>query len=123
MWLRAGGILGALGVVLGAFGTHALPRVSPDPRWLNAWDVGARYHLLHAMAVVLVGLHPARPRAAGFLFSVGIVLFSGSLYAMALSGAPWLGAITPLGGLAFIAGWLALAAAPTDSPRKIVSPS
>lgn len=113
MWVRVAGGLGALAVVLGAFGTHALPRVVTDPGLQQAWDVGARYHLVHAVAVAIVGLHPARPRWAGAFFSAGILLFSGSLYAMALTGHRWLGAITPLGGLAFIAGWIALAAAPS----------
>ena len=109
-WWRIAGIAGALGVALGAFGAHGLKNVVDDPavieRW---WQVGARYHLVHAAALLGVAAHPRPPAAAGWAFVVGIVLFSGSLYAMTLTGITKLGMITPLGGVAFIAGWLLLA--------------
>lgn len=109
-WWKVAGVTGALGVALGAFGAHGLKDVVADPehiaRW---WDVGARYHLIHAAALVGVAAHPGRPTVAGWSFVVGILLFSGSLYAMTLTGITKLGMITPLGGLAFIVGWLALA--------------
>ncbi|HUK21461.1 MAG TPA: DUF423 domain-containing protein [Gemmatimonadales bacterium] len=109
-----GALSGAAGVAAGAFGAHALrSRLPPD--LLAVFETGARYQLYHALALVAVGLAlgrwPAAPvRAAGWLFLAGTVLFSGSLYVLALTGARWFGAITPLGGLCLIAGWLALAA-------------
>ncbi len=113
VFFAMGGVLGALGVIAGAFGAHALrQRVSPE--LISVWDTGARYHLVHAVALLAVAWavtrfqHPA-VGAAGWLFVAGIVVFSGSLYLLAATGARWLGAVTPLGGLCFIAGWLALA--------------
>jgi uncharacterized membrane protein YgdD (TMEM256/DUF423 family) len=117
-WFAAGAVAGGLGVILGAFGAHGL-RSSVEPRLLEVFETGVRYQMYHALALLLVGLAAGRGGgrwldAAGWLFVAGIVVFSGSLYAMTLSGARWLGAITPLGGVAFIAGWccLALAALP-----------
>lgn len=112
MWWTICGLVGALGVGLGAFGAHSLPQLVSDDLLADAarrWDLGARYHLVHALALGLVAMHPGRPLWAGGLFLAGIVLFSGSLYAMALSNVTMLGAITPLGGLSWIAGWLVLA--------------
>jgi uncharacterized membrane protein YgdD (TMEM256/DUF423 family) len=112
MWWRIAGIAGATGVVLGAFGAHALAGRVTDPHLLEVWDTAGRYHLVHAVALGLVAAHPRRPRAAGAAFCLGILLFSGSLYAMTLTGVRALGAITPLGGLAFITGWVVLAFTP-----------
>ncbi len=109
MWWTIAGIVGALGVALGAFGAHGLKNVVSDPALLVTWETAARYHLLHALALGLVAAHPGEPRIAGALFMAGIVLFSGSLYVLVLTEQRWLGAITPLGGLALIAGWLVLA--------------
>ncbi|MEZ4323347.1 MAG: DUF423 domain-containing protein [Myxococcota bacterium] len=113
-WWRVAGVLGALGVVLGAFGAHGLEgRV--DPHLIErAWNTGARYHMFHALALVGVAAHPRTPAFAGWAFVTGVVLFSGSLYAMTLTGFTKLGMITPLGGLAFIAGWIALAVSRTE---------
>jgi uncharacterized membrane protein YgdD (TMEM256/DUF423 family) len=114
-WIVVGAVLAFLGVAAGAFGAHALEgRVSGD--LVRVFETGARYHLVHALALTYVGLASARWTdplwtAAGWLFVVGVVVFSGSLYALALTGDRWLGAITPLGGVAFLAGWLAVAAA------------
>jgi uncharacterized membrane protein YgdD (TMEM256/DUF423 family) len=109
-------LLGAAGVALGAFGAHALrARLAADA--LALWNTGVQYHLWHALGLVLVGvsaaLIPDGPwlRAAGWLLVAGILLFSGSLYAMALGAPKWLGAVTPLGGAAFLLGWLAFAVA------------
>ena len=116
MWWRIAGAMGALGVALGAFGAHGLERITTDPHQLEVWHTAAQYHLVHGVALLGVAAHPRQPRLAGGLFLVGIAVFSGSLYAMGLTGHRWLGAITPIGGLAFIAGWLALALAPvTDA--------
>ncbi len=109
MWWTVSGIVGALGVALGAFGAHGLKNVVDDPALLVTWETAARYHLFHALALGLVAVHPAAPKWAGVLFVAGILLFSGSLYTMVLTGQRWLGAITPIGGVCLIAGWLVLA--------------
>ena len=113
IFFSLGAVLGALGVVLGAFGAHVLKRrLGAD--LLAIFDTGTRYHLIHAVALLVTGLALAQRstwpwKTAGWLFAAGILLFSGSLYALALSGARWFGAVTPLGGVAFIAGWVLLA--------------
>jgi uncharacterized membrane protein YgdD (TMEM256/DUF423 family) len=104
-----------LAVAAGAFGAHALrDRLSAD--MLQVFQTGVTYQMYHALGLLAVGMLMARLStdgspwltAAGWLFVAGTVLFSGSLYALALSGTTWLGAITPLGGVAFLLGWLAL---------------
>jgi uncharacterized membrane protein YgdD (TMEM256/DUF423 family) len=114
-FLALGAISGAIAVAAGAFGAHALKARLPEDL-LAVFETGARYHMFHALALVAAAWAAARfPGAAagwaGWLFLAGTVLFSGSLYALALSGVRALGAITPLGGVALIAGWVALAAA------------
>lgn len=106
-WTMVGAAVGLLGVVAGAFGAHALRAVA-SPEQLGWWTTAAQYHLVHALALVGVGLFqrsggPAD--AAGWAFLAGILLFSGTLYAMGLGGPRVLGAVTPLGGLSLIAGW------------------
>jgi uncharacterized membrane protein YgdD (TMEM256/DUF423 family) len=104
-----------LGVGAGAFGAHALrARLAPD--LLAVFETGARYQMYHAFGLMAVAWAITRwpgPLAqwAGWLFVAGTILFSGSLYALAVSGLRWLGAVTPLGGLAFLAGWVCLALA------------
>ena len=97
-----------LGVALGAFGAHAL-KTRLDSGMLQAWNTGVLYHLIHALALFALGLYAkstgAHIHVTGWLFFAGIMLFSGSLYALALTGIKPLGAITPLGGLCFLAGW------------------
>jgi uncharacterized membrane protein YgdD (TMEM256/DUF423 family) len=111
----AGALSAFIAVAAGAFGAHALrARIAPD--LLAVFETGARYQMYHALALLAVAWAsnhwPGVPvRAAGWLFIGGSVLFSGSLYLLALTGARWLGAITPLGGLLFLAGWVALAIA------------
>lgn len=114
LWIAIASVMGALAVGLGAFGAHAL-KARLDERMLAVWETAVRYHFYHALALFGLGLlvaHVKTPsavmQASGWLFVAGVLLFSGSLYAMALSGVRGLGAITPLGGLCFIAGWLAL---------------
>ena len=104
-WWTAGCLSGAAAVAFGAFGAHALGG-TVEPKLLKTWETAAHYHLVHSVAV-LVARNSNRGYAAG-LFSAGIVLFSGSLYALVLTGQRKLGAITPIGGLCMIAGWLAL---------------
>lgn len=106
------GAAGASAVLLGAFGAHAL-RGALDPAAREVWHTASQYHFWHALALAVASLAPpgrAR-RVALAAFGVGIVLFSGSLYALALGAPRWCGAITPLGGVAFVAGWLATAVA------------
>jgi uncharacterized membrane protein YgdD (TMEM256/DUF423 family) len=103
------GVAGASAVLLGAFGAHALQKVL-DTRTLELWHTAVNYHVWHALALVLaVGLGAGRSRRVAIAaFALGIVLFSGSLYALALGAPRWTGIITPFGGLAFIVGWVAL---------------
>ena len=101
-----------LAVALGAFGAHALKSTLQASGMMDAWNKAVLYHLVHAVALLALALHGAGNRATYFLLAAGILLFSGSLYTMALSNVRWLGAITPIGGLCFLAGWAWLAIAP-----------
>lgn len=112
-----GAISAFVSVAAGAFGAHAL-RGRLTPESLAVFETAARYQMYHALGLLAVGWAVARWPAgpaqwAGWLFVIGTVLFSGSLYLLALSGIRWLGAITPLGGIAFLVGWLLLAFAVT----------
>ena len=119
-FLAIGAIAAFAGVALGAFAAHGL-KSRLDPAALATFEVAVRYHMYHALALIGVAWASTRfpgawVSASGWLFVAGIVVFSGSLYALALTGARWLGAVTPLGGLAFLAGWLCLAWAAMKSP-------
>jgi uncharacterized membrane protein YgdD (TMEM256/DUF423 family) len=109
-FLICGSIAAGLAVILGAFGAHALAdRVAPAR--IDTFETGVRYQMYHALALLaLAWFAQAFPSSqimwAGYLFAVGIVVFSGSLYLLVLTDTPWLGAVTPIGGVAFIAGWL-----------------
>ena len=108
-----GAALAGLAVAAGAFGAHAL-RARLTPEHLGVFETAARYQMYHGLGLILVGVladrWPSRAlRAAAWLFLAGIVLFSGSLYALTLSGMRGLGAVTPLGGVSFLAGWAVLA--------------
>jgi uncharacterized membrane protein YgdD (TMEM256/DUF423 family) len=111
-FLLAGAVAGLIAVAFGAFGAHGLrSRLTPD--MLAVFETGVRYHMYHALALlVTAALVPRLPGraivAAGWFFAGGIVLFSGSLYLLAVTGVTILGAITPIGGVAFLAGWIAL---------------
>ena len=116
LFLAAGGLAALVAVALGAFGAHALKsRLSPE--MLAVWHTGVEYHVYHALGLLAVGLVATQlPESAllkwsGWLMLAGIVLFSGSLYALALTGARSLGAITPAGGVAFLAAWALFVAA------------
>lgn len=116
IFAAAGALLMALAVGFGAFGAHAL-RSRLDAYSLGIWEKAVFYHFIHALGVLVVFLLSragAIPAAGGnrvaFLFAAGIILFSGSLYVLALSGVRILGAVTPFGGVAFLAGWIWLAA-------------
>ncbi|HVR01555.1 MAG TPA: DUF423 domain-containing protein [Polyangia bacterium] len=109
--IRLAGTLGFLGVALGAFGAHGL-RDRLAPGMLDVYKTGVLYHLLHAVALLAVALgaeRVARPRAVAALWAAGIVVFSGSLYALALTSVTTLGAVAPIGGLLLMAGWVTLA--------------
>ena len=111
-FLLIGALAAFLGVAFGAFGAHAL-RARLSPEALAVFETGVRYQMYHAFAVLIVALALVHldgwaVRAAGWLFTIGIVLFSGSLYAVAFTGIRTFGAITPIGGVAFLAGWLLL---------------
>jgi uncharacterized membrane protein YgdD (TMEM256/DUF423 family) len=112
-FLALGALSAGFAVAAGAFGAHGL-RGRLSPELLAIFDTAARYQMYHAVALVAVAAIASRGHgrgadAAGWLFVAGTVLFSGSLYLLALGGPRWLGAVTPLGGLCFIAGWAALA--------------
>jgi uncharacterized membrane protein YgdD (TMEM256/DUF423 family) len=120
LFLAIGCVSAVVAVVLGAFGAHGLrARLVPD--MLSTFEIGVRYQMYHALALLAVGiLLPRSPSpalaVAGWLFVAGTVVFSGSLYVLAVTGQRWLGAVTPLGGAAFIAGWLVLAWAVSTRP-------
>ncbi len=108
-----GSAYGFLGVLLGAFAAHAL-KARLDANGLATFEIGVRYQMYHALALLAVAwAHTRWPgvavTASGWLFVAGVAVFSGSLYVLSVTGARWLGAITPIGGLALLAGWLCLA--------------
>jgi uncharacterized membrane protein YgdD (TMEM256/DUF423 family) len=107
--IAAGALNAAVAVAAGAFGAHGL-RERLEPRALEIFETAARYQMFHALAMILCGVIATRgATTAGWILQAGIVVFSGSLYALSLSGIKGLGAITPVGGLAFLAGWVWLA--------------
>jgi uncharacterized membrane protein YgdD (TMEM256/DUF423 family) len=123
IWIGLGAIFAFLSVGCGAFGAHGLES-KLEPRMLAVWETAARYQMYHALGLIGLGLWvgqrlqqtgpqsiPGAVSVTGWAFTIGIVLFSGSLYALALSGIKVLGAITPLGGMAFLIGWIAFAVA------------
>ena len=113
IWVRVGAVLAALGVAMGAFGAHGL-KAKLTPELMEIFKTAAFYHLIHALAIILVGIlasqranFPGKPIA--LLLVAGILFFSGSLYALAMTNIRALGAITPIGGVCFIAAWILLA--------------
>jgi uncharacterized membrane protein YgdD (TMEM256/DUF423 family) len=116
VFITLASLSGMLAVVLGAFGAHAL-KDRLDDYAMGVFHTAVQYQFYHSLALLAVGIialsHPqaALLRSSGWLFALGIVVFSGSLYVLSFSGLRWLGAVTPIGGLAFIAGWACLGAA------------
>jgi uncharacterized membrane protein YgdD (TMEM256/DUF423 family) len=114
LFVLLGSLCAALAVILGAFGAHAL-KSSLSADMLEVYQTGVQYHFYHALGLLLIGViavvmpQNVLLKWAGFVMIAGIVLFSGSLYALALTGVKALGAITPVGGLCFIAAWLLVA--------------
>ena len=118
MILTAGAIFMALAIVLGAFGAHAL-KDSLSPEMMKIYQTGVEYQFNNALGLLIIGLigfhiHSKYIKWSGMLISIGIILFSGSLYILSLSGIHWIGAITPIGGVSFIAGWICLVLAIRD---------
>lgn len=113
----AGAVLGGSGVMLGAFGAHAL-RGMLTPQQLGWWETGVQYQMWHALALLLVALLPVRwAGVVAWCFGLGATIFSGSLYLMALGLPHWLGAVTPVGGVLMIAGWTLLGWGAMAGPR------
>ena len=106
-WTVVGAALGFLTVALGAFAAHGLEG-RLDAEQTEWWGTAVQYQGLHALALCVVGIAARGSRAAGWCFALGCLFFCGTLYAMALGGPRWLGAVTPVGGLLFLAGWLSL---------------
>ena len=111
---RIAAISAAIAIVLGAFGAHALKERLVAANTLDSWNTAVLYHLVHSVALLAVALYGKNAlkgslSVAAKLWCLGIVVFSGSIYILALGGPGWLGPITPIGGLGFIAGWVALA--------------
>ncbi|GAK12038.1 DUF423 domain-containing protein [Geomicrobium sp. JCM 19039] len=112
-WIAVGALFAALAVAIGAFGAHGLEGIVSSSM-LENYETGVQYHMFHALGIIAVGLFATNQemngklQAAALFMSVGIVIFSGSLYVMALTNMTWLGAITPIGGVSFIAGWVFL---------------
>ena len=108
--LQVTALLGACAVALGAFGAHGLKGLLAENKTAEVWHTAVFYHFIHVAAMLVVALREdVLRRAAWHFFLAGILIFSGSLYLLAITNIRWLGAITPLGGVSFILGWLALA--------------
>jgi uncharacterized membrane protein YgdD (TMEM256/DUF423 family) len=106
---RVAALLGFLGVALGAFGAHGLHDLLVKNDRVANWETAVFYHLVHAVVLVAITRGENVSRVAWWLLATGILIFSGTLYVLALTNLRWLGAITPIGGLALLGGWLALA--------------
>ena len=102
----AAAILGATGVALGAFGAHALKAMLEANDRIDTWETAVFYHLVHSLALLILSTQPSMRRSTFYCFVGGVAVFSGSLYLLCLSGLNWLGAITPIGGICLVAGWL-----------------
>jgi uncharacterized membrane protein YgdD (TMEM256/DUF423 family) len=112
-------VAGFVGVALGAFGAHGLKEhLAADPVRAEWWQKAVLYHLVHAAAILGTSRRDGRASAATWSFAAGIAIFSGTLYAMALGAPRWFGAVTPLGGLAFLAGWLLLLRGSRETPAS-----
>ena len=111
---RVAAVVGFLGVALGAFGAHGLHDLLVKNGRLDNWETAVHYHLVHAVVLLVIAQSAPARRLAFGLFLTGVVIFSGTLYLLALTNFRWLGAITPFGGLALLGGWLALALQKTN---------
>ena len=119
-FLRVGGLLALASVLLGAFGAHALKDTLSERGTAAIWETAIRYQMWHALALILLPLLREQrkiPDLCGYCFAAGVLLFSGSLYGLALGGPNWLGPITPLGGSCLIAGWAVLVYSAKESKQ------
>ncbi len=112
-FLLSGILFSALSVIIGAFGSHGLEKTLQETGYTDTFETAVKYQFYHALALLFIGLYALKfsgnlVNVAGFLMIAGILIFSGSLYLLSVTGTKWLGAITPFGGAAFIAGWIAL---------------
>lgn len=106
--LRLAALNGFLVVALGAFGAHGLKTILLEHQTQTIWEKAVLYHMFHTLVILLLAFRPSPPKGAVIFFLVGIALFSGSLYVLAASNIRWLGAITPIGGVSFLIGWILL---------------
>jgi uncharacterized membrane protein YgdD (TMEM256/DUF423 family) len=113
LFFRIAAALCFLAVALGAFGAHSLKQILEARGMVDVWNKAVLYHFIHALALLSLALFGSANRSAWWLLFAGIIIFSGSLYVMALTNLHWLGAITPIGGLCFLGGWTWLVIAPT----------
>jgi uncharacterized membrane protein YgdD (TMEM256/DUF423 family) len=111
---RLAALAGFTAVALGAFGAHGLKGILEANCTVSVWQTAALYHLVHAVVLLVLSSRPSPPRWSFYLMGMGMMIFCGSLYLLALSNLKWLGAITPIGGGFFLAGWLVLAFKPRD---------
>ena len=116
--IRIAAFMGALAVILGAFGAHSLRGILEQNERTAVWEKAVFYHFIHAVMLFVLAMRNPLPKAPWFCFLIGIVIFSGSLYALAVTNIAMLGAITPFGGISFIVGWLWLAICPRMSELK-----
>lgn len=107
--LRLAALFGFLAIALGAFGAHGLKATLELHGTLAIWQTAALYHLVHSVVLLVLAQRATTPRLSFLLFAAGIVVFSGTLYILAVTNVKWLGAITPLGGLSLLAGWASIA--------------
>jgi uncharacterized membrane protein YgdD (TMEM256/DUF423 family) len=110
--VRIAALLGFFAVALGAFGAHGLARVLEQNGTAEIWNTAVFYHFIHTVMLFLIGSRPDFRRGPWISFLLGIIIFSGSLYVLAITNIRWLGAITPIGGVSFLIGWIWLVIAP-----------
>ncbi|MEX0326768.1 MAG: DUF423 domain-containing protein [Puniceicoccaceae bacterium] len=104
--LKASALIGALGVALGAFGAHGLEELLIENGRVDTWETAAFYHLVHAVVLLVLATRKQWHAGPWLAMAIGIIIFSGSLYLLSLTNVGWLGAITPIGGLSLLAGWI-----------------
>ena len=119
--MRIAALAGALAVALGAFGAHSLRDLLSHNNTEHIWQTAVFYHFIHAVMLFVLAMRNPLPRVPWFCFLTGIAIFSGSLYLLAVTDVHWLGAITPIGGISFIVGWVWLAICPrmSDSLKEL----
>ena len=115
---RISAFLGFLAVLLGAFGAHGLEGILKENNRVETWHTAVFYHFVHTLMLVILALRTPFHKGAWWSFLVGILIFSGTLYALSLTNIKWLGAITPIGGLSFMVGWLWLVVKPPISSSR-----